>query len=101
MLVNRNKMKRRIKMAKLTNARSLLYGAVLLLSMFVSGCGQPAKLALPVAVLQSPYGEIHIELDVKNAPISAYNFIAYAQGGHLQNLSFYRTVTHQNDNHEL
>ncbi|MFW8592259.1 peptidylprolyl isomerase [Glaciecola sp. 2405UD65-10] len=57
--------------------------------------------SLPVAILSTNYGNIHIELDVKNAPISANNFINYINAGHFKALSFYRTVNHGNDNHNL
>lgn len=51
--------------------------------------------------LSTQCGDILIELNIEKAPISANNFLAYVQGGHFDKFSFYRTVTHANDNHEL
>lgn len=82
---------------------ALVWLVVTLLS-FLSACStiKPSnESALPVVVLTTQYGDIHIEVEVNKAPISANNFIAYVAGGHFAELAFYRTVSHANDNHEL
>lgn len=53
----------------------------------------------PVNVLiRTNLGEIEVMLYVKQAPITATNFLNMADGGHFDGGSFYRTVTHENDN---
>lgn len=47
---------------------------------------------LPRAVLTTPFGTITVSLDTRNAPITAANFLAYVDGGHLDGTSFYRLV---------
>ncbi|MDO6711567.1 peptidylprolyl isomerase [Aliiglaciecola sp. 2_MG-2023] len=69
--------------------------------LLLGACATSKKAQLPVAVLTTEYGNIEIELDTNNAPISANNFIAYIKGGHFKTLTFYRTVDHSNDNHPL
>ena len=43
-------------------------------------------------------GDIIIELYNQIAPITVDNFLRHLDGGHYNGSSFYRTVTHQNDN---
>ena len=43
-------------------------------------------------------GDIIIELYNQIAPITVDNFLRHLDGGHYDGSSFYRTVTHQNDN---
>jgi peptidyl-prolyl cis-trans isomerase A (cyclophilin A) len=50
----------------------------------------------PRVVLATPLGAIRIRVDIDNAPITAANFLAYVDGGHLDGTSFYRLV--RNDN---
>ncbi len=53
----------------------------------------------PVSVLMSTdHGDIRIELDVENAPVTTANFLRYVDGGHYDNGMFYRTVRYSNDN---
>jgi peptidyl-prolyl cis-trans isomerase A (cyclophilin A) len=56
---------------------------------------------MPKLELETQYGNIVIQLDTVNAPITAKNFLAYVKGGHFSKLSFYRTVNPVNDNQEL
>ena len=52
-----------------------------------------------VSVLMSTdHGDIRIELDVENAPITTANFLRYVDGGHYDAATFYRTVRYSNDN---
>ena len=52
-----------------------------------------------VSVLMSTnHGDIRIELDVENAPITTANFLRYVDGAHYDNGTFYRTVRYSNDN---
>ncbi len=50
----------------------------------------------PSATLLTPFGEIHVRVDLEAAPVTAANFLAYVDGGHLDGTSFYRLV--RNDN---
>ncbi|MDD9891813.1 MAG: peptidylprolyl isomerase [Gammaproteobacteria bacterium] len=43
-------------------------------------------------------GEIEIELYLGRAPITAANFLRLVEGGHMDDSTFYRTVTYENDN---
>ena len=43
-------------------------------------------------------GDIIVELYNQIAPITVDNFLRHLDGGHYDGSSFYRTVTHQNDN---
>ena len=82
--------------------KSLIFrGIVILFAVLLSACDNQPQSHLPLTTLSTEYGDITIELDIKNAPISAGNFLAYVQGGHFKTLAFYRTVSHQNDNHDL
>lgn len=49
-------------------------------------------------LINTSLGEIEVMLNVKQAPITATNFLNLVDGGHLDGGSFYRTVTHENDN---
>jgi peptidyl-prolyl cis-trans isomerase A (cyclophilin A) len=48
----------------------------------------------PVVVLETTLGNISLELDTTAAPVTACNFILYAEKGRYDNGSFYRTVRH-------
>ena len=50
----------------------------------------------PSVTLFTPFGPIRIRVDLDAAPITAANFLAYVDGGHLNDTSFYRLV--RNDN---
>lgn len=47
---------------------------------------------LPRALLVTPFGSIEVSVDTRSAPITAANFLAYVDGGHLDGTSFYRVV---------
>lgn len=51
-----------------------------------------SNLKLPRVMLITPLGSIRIYVDVRSAPITAPNFLAYVDGGHLDGTSFYRIV---------
>ena len=55
-----------------------------------------SNLKLPRATLITPLGSIRICVDVRSAPITAANFLAYVDGGHLDGTSFYRIVRSDN-----
>jgi len=50
----------------------------------------------PSAILCTPFGPIRIRVDLGAAPITAANFLAYVDGGHLNATSFYRIVRKDN-----
>ena len=53
---------------------------------------QPAQAADPVVVLKTSLGDITIQLDPKNAPISTANFLAYVDKKFYDNTIFHRVV---------
>jgi peptidyl-prolyl cis-trans isomerase A (cyclophilin A) len=50
---------------------------------------------VPIAI-ETPLGEIAIEIDAGAAPVTAANFLAYVDGGHYDGGAFRRTVTMDN-----
>jgi peptidyl-prolyl cis-trans isomerase A (cyclophilin A) len=53
---------------------------------------QPVKAADPVVVLKTNLGEIDIQLDPKNAPITTANFLAYVDKKFYDGTVFHRVV---------
>src|SRR5271154_5673277 len=53
---------------------------------------QPVKAADPVVVLKTSLGDIEIQLDPKNAPISTANFLAYVDKKFYDGTVFHRVV---------
>lgn len=43
-------------------------------------------------ILQTNLGEIHIELDFENTPVTANNFVEYAKSGFYDNTIFHRVI---------
>jgi cyclophilin family peptidyl-prolyl cis-trans isomerase len=46
----------------------------------------------PVVLMSTSMGEIRIELDAGNAPITTKNFLDYVSGGHYDGLIFHRVI---------
>ena len=44
------------------------------------------------------HGDVRIELDAGNAPVTTANFLRYVDGGHYDGGTFYRAVSYANDN---
>jgi peptidyl-prolyl cis-trans isomerase A (cyclophilin A) len=53
---------------------------------------QPAHAGDPVVILKTSMGEIDIQLDPKNAPISTANFLAYVKDGFYNGTIFHRII---------
>ena len=53
---------------------------------------QPVQAADPVVILKTSMGEIDIQLDPKNAPISTENFLAYVKSGFYDGTIFHRII---------
>jgi len=53
---------------------------------------QPVKAAAPVVVLKTNLGDIEIQLDPKNAPVTTANFLAYVDKKFYDNTIFHRVV---------
>lgn len=49
-------------------------------------------------VMATEQGDIRIELYADKAPVTVANFLRYVDGEHYDGATFYRTVTHENDN---
>ncbi len=69
--------------------------------LFHAGNVTAQNTQFPRIIFATQYGNIIIELNTKSAPISSNNFLSYVKEGYFDGLSFYRTVNHANDNHEL
>ena len=68
-----------------------LAAMALTLGACASGAGGPA-----VVVIQTGAGEIVVEVDTTNAPITGHNFLRYVDGGFYEGGSFYRVVRMDN-----
>jgi len=53
---------------------------------------QPAKAADPVVVLKTSLGDIEIQLDPKNAPVTTANFLAYVDNKFYDGTIFHRVI---------
>ncbi|MFT4250805.1 MAG: peptidylprolyl isomerase [Candidatus Woesearchaeota archaeon] len=65
----------------------------LLLLVFVvvfAGCSVMAE--NPVVVIQTNHGEIIVELDQENAPVTVQNFLEYVDAGFYENTIFHRVI---------
>ena len=58
----------------------------------------PAATGGVAVVMQTTAGDIELRIDAAAAPLTAANFLALVDGGHLDGGSFYRTVSPENDN---
>lgn len=56
------------------------------------GAAQPARAADPVVILKTSLGEIDIQLDAKNAPLSTANFLSYVDSKFYDGTIFHRVV---------
>ncbi len=69
--------------------------AVLVLTVFASGCSKDPNAGLPnpvATIIVEGYGEITVELYKDVAPNTVNNFITLAQAGFYDNLTFHRVV---------
>lgn len=66
--------------------------ATLLLALGIPAFGDPA----PRVRLETPFGEIEIELDAARAPVTSRNFLRYVEAGRYDGGRFHRTVTPEN-----
>jgi peptidyl-prolyl cis-trans isomerase A (cyclophilin A) len=66
------------------------------ISLPPSGGGAPSSKDYPVTVpvrIETELGAFTVSIDTENAPITAANFLAYVDGGHLDAAEAYRLVT--------
>ncbi len=66
--------------------------AVLSILFFLNSAGQ----TLPEVKLSTPLGEIVLEIDIINAPVTASNFLNHVEIGTYKNAVFYRAVRMNN-----
>ena len=71
---------------------------LILLSLLASMACQKSN---PVVEFQTSKGAILVELDVKNAPITAGNFLALLEEGYYDGASFYRSVRGASENNPV
>jgi len=78
--------------------RSITSVRVFLLCLFAIAAGNfsCSNTKAPLAVIYTDYGEIHIKIDLENAPITAANFIALCEKDVYKGAIFYRTVNADN-----
>jgi peptidyl-prolyl cis-trans isomerase A (cyclophilin A) len=74
--------------------RSLLVGLLLTLPVY-------ALSGDPHVLLHTQLGDIELELDLSQAPVSTRNFLNYVKGGFYDGGIFHRTVTKQNQPDKL
>ena len=68
-------------------------------ALFVSlSYAAPRETVTTNIAFKTSKGDIIIELYNQIAPITVDNFLRHLDGGYYDGISFYRTVTHQNDN---
>lgn len=68
------------------------YSLVLIILTLIISCNHEN----PVAIIETDMGIIELELYVNEAPITANNFIRYINENRLEEATFYRTVTLEN-----
>lgn len=76
--------------------RTTTIAATLLLAAVASAAIADDDVA--TIVMTTGVGDIEIELYPGKAPLTAGNFLELVDGGHLDGSTFYRVVTHENDN---
>lgn len=70
------------------------YFFLIFLSFAIWACNESSN---PKVLIETELGNITIEVDVENAPITGSNFLAYSDSGKYDGLAlFYRTVTLEN-----
>ena len=65
---------------------------VLLATLQIAGCPYIEIPTIPVATIQTSMGDIVVELDEENAPISVANFRQYVEDGFYDNTLFHRVI---------
>lgn len=79
-------------MKLLTRAFAILF-LMFVVIVFIPGCTkEDDKMKNPIVILETSKGNIEIELDSKNAPISTENFLAYVNKGHYDGTVFHRVI---------
>jgi peptidyl-prolyl cis-trans isomerase A (cyclophilin A) len=68
-----------------------------LLLLIVSACAIAESGNVEI-IMSTTEGDIIIELDLENAPVSAGHFLLLVDDGHIDGATFYRTVSPENDN---
>ncbi len=61
-----------------------------------NAAARPAQPGLVLVVIETPMGDIEVEVDATHAPATAANFLAYVDAGLYDGGSFHRTVTPAN-----
>jgi len=79
-------------------SRTLAGSLFLAAAIFLNGCGgepdtdKASQLSSPVLVFDTSMGKISMELDMEKAPITAKNFLQYAQDGFFDGTIFHRVI---------
>ncbi len=71
-----------------------LFVGILLFGFLAEGCKE--NKGLPMIKLLTEFGEIVVEIDSLNAPLTVTNFLKYVDGNRYRDAAFYRVVTHEN-----
>ncbi len=72
---------------------------LIIVAMCVAGFTRPASINTadkPKVIIETDLGDITVEVDLKNAPITAANFMRYVDEGRFEIASFYRVVRMDN-----
>ncbi len=72
--------------------KRILFVTSVILSFIVLSSNSIAKQSNPNVLLETTLGNIIIELDTKNAPITTKNFLNYVNSGFYDNIIFHRVI---------
>lgn len=72
--------------------RAYIYALVLACASAFAGAQTPAEQPNPRVLLETNLGNITLELDAKNAPISVANFLHYVNSQHYDGTIFHRVI---------
>lgn len=65
---------------------------LLLLMLGIAACSGPLKGGKELVVIETSQGDIQVELDRDNAPLSVQNFLDYAEQGYYDGTIFHRVI---------
>lgn len=91
---------KKVLLRKKLENKKLIYRGLLLISIFVLllfsflyvSFFRGDEMKNPVVVFETSKGNIVLELDEENAPITTKNFIEYVESGHFEGLIFHRVI---------
>ena len=94
---NKHKTKKTQNMQNKKNMAGIVLAALVIIAIGVifynlQSCKEEGDEMKKIVVLETNKGDIKIELDLENAPITTENFIKYVEDGHFDGLIFHRVI---------